>query len=89
MATSISAELKELIAALSQPFPVVASNDGWRPETWVKWRDIFIRLQSSLESGQPVPDASIARAMDFDGIVGGELLDRAARISNALRAGIE
>lgn len=86
---SISEELSELVAVLSQPFPVSASIDGWTPETWEKWREIFLRLQSSLETGHRVPDASIARALDFDGIVGGELLERAARVSNALRLGDE
>jgi hypothetical protein len=79
-------ELAALSAALEQSFPASATDDGWTVETWLKWRTIFQDLHRRVAAEETVTDASISRAMDFDGIVGGELLERAARVSNALRA---
>jgi hypothetical protein len=39
----------------------------------------------ALRNDEPVPPVAISRALDHHGVVGGELLEEASRISNALR----
>lgn len=79
-------DIDALLALLRQPLSRASASDGWTTATATKWRGIFEELRDHVANGRPTPAASIARAMDFDGIVGGELLERAAAISNALRA---
>jgi hypothetical protein len=81
----IEKELSEIISALSQPFPSAAGCDGWTEQSWQKWRSFFEEARKKISSRQPIPDASITRAMDFDGVTGGVLLEKAARVSNQLR----
>jgi hypothetical protein len=81
----IGVQLNELVEAISQPFSAAAASDGWSEASWAKWQLTFRRLQDSFASGQSLPEASISRAMDFDGVTSGVLLDQAATLSNALR----
>jgi hypothetical protein len=82
--SQISIQLTELVQALSQPFPSELVPEGWCERSWGKWGTIFHNMQETFASGGSLPDASIARAMDFDGIVDGELLEKAASLSNLL-----
>ena len=83
--TQISLELTHLVEVFSQPFPSALEPDGWCERTWVKWGEIFAQMKAAFLSGSLPPDASIARALDFDGIVQGEILEKAARLSNLIR----
>ena len=65
--------------------PNSAAKDGWRQETWSKWGQVFGDLARSLADGREVAHASIARALDFDGVQGGPILESAAKLSNQLR----
>jgi len=78
-------DLSEIVSVFQNPFPSESSSDGWSPELWKKWGLIFNSLLQSVRSGAAVSEASITRAMDFDGIIKGEILEKAAVISNALR----
>ena len=83
--TSIAEDLRTLVLDLDVPFPESASANGWNIETWTKWAQQFRHLSQSFEQGKAIPEASISRAMDADGITGGSVLDLAARVSNMLR----
>jgi hypothetical protein len=83
--SQIALQLAELVEIFSQPFPRALDRDGWCERSWAKWGRIFQEMQKTFVAGDSLPDASIARAMDFDGIVGGDLLERAARVSNLIR----
>jgi hypothetical protein len=71
---------------LSRPMPEGATRDGWRQETWDKWAGVFSDLATSLAEGRPVAPASISRALDFDGVHGGAILEAAATLSNQIRS---
>jgi hypothetical protein len=81
----IGVQLNELVEAISRPFSAAAASDGWSEASWAKWQLAFRRLRDSFVSGQSLPEASISRAMDFDGVTGGVLLEQAATLSNSLR----
>ena len=81
----IGLQLSELVDAISQPFSAALASDGWSEGSWAKWQLTLRGLQESFASGQPLPEASISRAMDFDGVTGGILLSKAAALSNSLR----
>lgn len=77
-------DISEIVSTFSKPFPTEMVSDGWSIELWHKWGLIFISLLNSVQSGSEISNASLARAMDFDGIIKGDLLGKAAAISNAL-----
>ena len=78
-------EIARLAGELEKSLPTEALAFGWRPDTWAKWAQIFRQLESDAKAGRLPPLPSMSRAMDFDGVIGGALLDRAASVSNALR----
>ena len=82
----IASQLSALASTLAAPMPADAAGDGWTPETWSNWRAKFDALAQEAHGFGDLPVASIARALDHDGIVGGLILERAATVSNALRA---
>ena len=81
----IDIQLNELVETFSQPYSSSSLTDGWTEITWAKWGRVFRDLQDSFTAGKSLPDASIARAMDFDGITSGTLLDKASELSSAMR----
>jgi hypothetical protein len=78
-------DLSCIVSELQEPFSSALSSEGWSSELWEKWGRIFGDLLESVRSGGFGLDASISRAMDFDGVTQGEILEKAARISNSLR----
>ena len=78
-----------LAEKLALPMPATAATDGWCEETWTKWGKIFESLVQTLSEGDTVDPASISRAMDFDGVYQGEILEAAARLSIQIRATID
>ncbi len=79
-------ELAPLAKGLASPMPAAAVADGWSPETWRKWARIFSDLQRQMLACEALPVASITRALDHDGVVGGRILERAAAVSVAIRS---
>ena len=84
--TQIGQLLDELVSALSAPLSDSARGDGWSEAIQIKWLRIFSDLRVSLGSGGDLSDASISRALDHDGVVTGPLLEKAAVLSNLVRA---
>jgi len=88
--SDLTVGLAEALAEkLAQPMPDMAAADGWRSETWTKWGKIFESLDQTLAEGDTVDPASISRAMDFDGVYQGEILEAAARLSTQIRTTID
>ena len=82
---NVARELESLASELAGPMPSAASDDGWTSATWAKWAVLFAELHAKVLASKPVPPASIARALDFDGVIRSPILERAATVSNALR----
>jgi len=76
----IANDLRGLIATFASPPSEDDFANGWSEETWAKWGGIFRDLLERLLAGAPLANASITRPMDFDGIAGGVVMERAAGI---------
>jgi hypothetical protein len=79
-------QAQALAERLAQPMPPDAAADGWREETWAKWARIFESMAEAIAEVEVVASASISRAMDFDGVYQGEILEAAARLSRHIHA---
>jgi len=77
--------LDQLVVALSAPLTGAARTDGWTEVVQAKWLRIFQDMRASVDSGRDIPEASISRALDHDGIIAGHVLEKAATLSNLLR----
>jgi hypothetical protein len=78
-------KVREMVGRLSGPLPPDELKGGWTEKSRLAMRGFFTDLQSKLETGSDLPDLQITRGMDSWGIVGGDLLEQAAVISNELR----
>lgn len=58
---------------------------GWTNESQEAAKQYFQTLRSALIANQPLPPLGIIRGLDHRGVVGGELLDEIARVTNLLR----
>ncbi|MES2151046.1 MAG: hypothetical protein V4508_14800 [Pseudomonadota bacterium] len=74
-----------VIAQLSVPVRVAERADGWTPEGKQAMTLFFKRLQSALADNRPIEHLNISRAFDSWGVTRGEILERAAQVSKALR----
>lgn len=83
----IVAQLDRLIAQLERPLPAAERAAGWTEQSRTAFLAAFERLRQALVAGTVPPPhpPSIAREMDHWGITGGRLLEKAARLSLALR----
>ncbi|MDB5392901.1 MAG: hypothetical protein JWM91_407 [Rhodospirillales bacterium] len=70
---------------LSRPLPPAETSAGCTEPSRLALHGFFIDLQSKLEASAEIADLHITRGMDPWGIVGGDLLEQAAVISNELR----
>lgn len=81
--------LDQLVVALSVPLTDAARAEGWTEAVQAKWLRIFQEMRTSVADGRNLPEASISRALDHDGVVAGPVLEKAAKLSNLVRrAGI-
>jgi hypothetical protein len=74
-----------VLSMLNRPFDPKYVIDGWHETSWIKWRNIFIDIQNRRSTGKQLPIASISRALDFDGIISGEILEKSSEIGNLIR----
>jgi hypothetical protein len=77
--------LDQLVVALSAPLTGTARAEGWTEVVQAKWFRIFQDMRASVASGRDIPEASISRALDHDGVVAGPVLEKAATLSNLVR----
>lgn len=77
-------------AGLLQTCPYLASSavalEWWTAESMSATRLLFEEIKQKLQRGEQLPPLSISRSLDHWGVVGGDILDMAARISNQLRS---
>lgn len=81
-------EMASIIERLGSPLTDEEVRAGWSSGKKRIWLDRFAGLDQELATGQALDrQASLARAMDFDGIGNGSLSDRVVRIGNRLDNG--
>ncbi len=74
-------EIDSMIQALSSPLPTSEIKEGWTPESQAAMLQFFQDLKAKILKEETLPYLSISRGMDFWGITGGKLIDKAAFIS--------
>jgi len=84
---TVENQIDVMLAQLSAPLSTSEAADGWTSESKATTKTFFEGLKEKLQSGEPLPPLSISRALDHWGVIGGEMLEMAAKISNQLRAG--
>ena len=82
---TVEREIEAMLAKLSAPLSAEEAADGWTSQSKSATKVLFEDLKQKLQRGEPLPPLSISRSLDHWGVVSGDLLDAAARISNQLR----
>lgn len=75
-----------VIDVLAVPLSASEAADGWTPESKKVIKIFFEGLKQKLQSGETLPPMNISRSLDHWGVISGEILEKAAQISNELRA---
>lgn len=83
--SELEARIDVLLSALAAPLSAADERDGWTPAAREAFQRMLTEIQRALASKEDVPDVSLSRGLDSWGVVGGELSERAAELSNALR----
>ena len=83
---SIDTKISVLLESLACPLSAIEAADGWTSESKSAMKVFSENLRKQLHSGNFLPPLNISRALDHWGVVSGELLEAAAKISNELRA---
>ena len=78
-------QLDRLTVAVSAPLDAQALANGWTPKVQQHLLAQLQELRDRLVAGEPLPDVSLSRGLDFAGVTGGDLIEQAAALSNALR----
>lgn len=88
---SIEQQLHEILTVLSVPPTSEEEIDGWSNESKNAAYKYFSELHTAFASGATLPPLGIVRGLDHWGVVGGELLESIARVTNQLRrvSGVE
>lgn len=79
-------EIEAMLVRLSAPLSAEEAADGWTFQSKSATKLLFEDIKQKLERGEQLPPLSISRSPDHWGVVSGDLLDAAARISNQLRS---
>ncbi len=82
---SINQQIETILQTLSLP---VAAEDAavvWSVQSKEAAYKYFVNLRTSMDSGQPL-HLGIVRGLDHWGVVGGELLESIAKVTNSLRS---
>jgi len=85
----VANRIEKLINKLSRQLPPQEIQNGWTEDSRKAMLDFFQRLHSDLVAGVAVSTKTeyitIPRGMDHWGITDGELLEEAAKISDAIK----
>ncbi len=82
---SIEQQLAEILSALSDPPTPEELQGGWTQESKHAAHKYVTELSAALNSGAPLPPLGIVRGLDHWGVIGGDLLESIAKVSNTLR----
>ena len=82
--------MDKLIEILSQRLPEIEHVHGWSERSRINYHNYFIRLRKEVISEEAIDhthfsNLSIPRSMDHWGINGGDIMERAATISELIR----
>ena len=75
-------DIDALLSRLSLPVSEAEAKDGWTAQSKAAARTYFLELRAAVHDGSQMPDLGIARGLDHWGVIGGDLLKEAARITN-------
>ncbi|HLO65320.1 MAG TPA: hypothetical protein VK165_20345 [Azonexus sp.] len=78
--------IDEVIIDLSNPVSALESVDGWTTESKHAMKIFFEDIKKKLRSNDELPPLFISKGLDHWGVVGGQILEKSAQISNELRA---
>jgi len=82
---TVEREIEAMLARLSAPLSAEEAADGWTNQSKSATKVLFEDIRQKLQRGESLPLLNISRSLDHWGVVSGNLLDAAARISNQLR----
>jgi hypothetical protein len=78
-------KVQGIVGMLSTPVSASEAADGWTSESKKLSKMFFEKLEQEIQSGESLPPMNISRSLDHYGVIGGEILEIAAQISNELR----
>jgi hypothetical protein len=74
-----------LIADVSVPLSEEELHNGWTIQSQQAFQKTLKRIETDIREGRDLPPLFLARGLDHWGVEAGELLRRAAQVSNHLR----
>ena len=83
---NIEKEVSELLVTLSLPVSEEELSGGWSAGSKKAAERYFNELHTCIRDNKPLPPLGIVRSLDHWGVVGGNLLEKIAKITNWLRA---
>jgi len=86
---TVEQKIDDVITDLGAPVSTSESADGWSPESKIAIKAYFENLKQALQAGRALPPLDVCRGMDHWGVIGGPILEKAAQISNELRAALK
>lgn len=77
--------MKNLIEALSLPVSEKEASDGWSGKSKAAIKAWLVETLAKVSKGEPIPEVSLSRGLDFWGVHDGFLLKEITELSNELR----
>lgn len=81
----VKKEVDEMLIMLSKPLSNAELANGWSVDCQKAMFKLFDDIKKRLELSQDHPPLFIARGLDQWGVTRGEMLEKAAKISNMIR----
>lgn len=81
----ICKEVELLIKDLLLPLSLADRACGWTPECQSATMDLLKKIQSALIEQRTIEQLNLGRGLDHWGVEGGELFEKACKLSNHLR----
>ena len=78
-------QVESVLARLGAPLSEEDIASGWTIESQEVAMEYFETLREAMTLNQPLPPLGIVRGLDHRGVVGGDLLEEIARVTNYLR----
>lgn len=78
-------KIDDIVEMLSCPVSISEAADGWTSESKKAVTVFLVELKNKIQSGETLPPMNISRSLDHWGVVGGDILERTAQLSNELR----
>lgn len=82
---TVQEQIQTIRRALRSPVSPEEDADGWTTKSKEAANNYLGTIEAALASGNRLPPLGIVRGLDHWGVVGGELLESIATVSNLLR----